>query len=98
MVQTNLKNSYCSELYYLLKTGYLIKEINLYHFSDLLINSENCIYQFSQLWVFKGLYLLVIREIYDQIVSTYPNHQKTICFLTCNYYWSKMKNIIHCYI
>ena len=47
---------------------------------------------------FKSFYLLVIREICNQIVSGYLGYQKTICFLACNYYWLKMKNIVHCYI
>ena len=65
VVQANFENSYCSELHYLLKTGYLIKEVNSRHFSDLSIDSENCIHRFDQLWVSESLYLLVIREVYN---------------------------------
>lgn len=47
LVQANLENSYCSKLYHLLKTGYLIKKMDICHFSDLSVDLKNCICQFS---------------------------------------------------
>ena len=49
VVQANLEDSYYSQLHYLLKTGYPTKKIDLRHFSDLSIDSENCICQFGRL-------------------------------------------------
>ncbi len=98
VVQANLEDSYCSKLRHLLKADYQIKEIHSYYFSDLSVDLENCICQFSRLWVPKSLYLLVIREIYDQIASGHPDQQKTINLLVCNYYGPKMKDTIYCYI
>ena len=98
VVQDNLEDSYCSELRHLLKTGYPTKEIDSRHFSDLSVDSENCIRRFGRLWVSEGLYLSVIREVHYQIASGHPGHQKTICLLACNYYWPKMKDIVHRYI
>lgn len=86
MEQTNLEDSYYFKLYYLLKTGYLTEKMHYYHISDLSIDLENYIYQFDQLWFLKRLNLLVIREIYDQIVSDYSDQYKRISFLVRNYY------------
>lgn len=69
-----MKNNYYSKLYYLLKVDYLIKKIDLYYFSNLLINLKNCIYWFDQLWVFEKLNLLAIKKIYDQIAFGYSSH------------------------
>lgn len=65
VVQANLEDSYCSKLCHSLKDGYLAKEIDLHHFSDLSVDSKNCICQFGQYWVPEKLYLLVIRELHD---------------------------------
>lgn len=40
----NLGDTYCSKLRHSLKAGYQTKEIEFYHYLDLLIDSENCIY------------------------------------------------------
>lgn len=40
----------------------------------------------------------MIGEVYGQIVSDYPNCQKTVSFLVCNYCWPMMKDIMHYYI
>ena len=95
VVQANLEDSYCSELHHLLKTGYPTKKIALRHFSDLSVDSENCICRFGRLWVPESLYLSVIRELYDQIACGHPDHQKIFCLLACNYYWPKMKDTVH---
>lgn len=80
------------------KTSCQINNINLYHFSHLLIDSKNCVRQYGKLWVPESLYLVLIRKIHYQIVTYYSDCQKTICFLVCNYYWPKIKDIIYCYI
>ncbi len=98
VVQANLKDSYCSKLRYSLQTGYPSKEIDSRHFSDLSVNSENCIRQYGRLWVLESFYLLVIREVHDQIASGHPDCQKTISLLARNYYWPKMKDTIYRYI
>lgn len=58
---------------------------------------KNCIYWYGQIWVLKSLYLLVIREMHDQIASGHPDWQKTMNILACNYYWPKIKNTIYRY-
>lgn len=98
MVQTNFEDSYYFMLRYLLKAGYWIKEIDSCYFSDFLIDLENCIYQFSRLWLFKECYLFLIKEVYNQITSNHPDWQKTLSFLTYNYYLSKIKDIVYRYI
>lgn len=86
-VQAILENSYCSKLRHLFS-----------HFSDILIGSKYYICQFGWLWVSRKLYLLMIREVYNQITSGHLSCQKNISFLACNYYWLKIKNVVHCYI
>ena len=49
VVQANIENSYCSKLYYLLKTDYSIKEIDFRHFFNLLVDTKNYIYWFGWL-------------------------------------------------
>lgn len=98
VVQANLKDSYYSKLCNALKTGYPIEKMNLYYFSDFSIDLKNCIWQFCQLWIPEGWNLLVIREIHYHIVSGHLGCQKTISLLAYNHYWSKMKDIVNCYI
>lgn len=43
IVQANQEDSYCSKLCNALKTGYSIEKIDLRHFFDLLVDSENYI-------------------------------------------------------
>ena len=73
VVQANLKDSYYTKLRNVLKTGYLIEKIDSYSFSNLLLDSRNCIYQFSQLLIAESLNLLVIRNVHDQITSEHLN-------------------------
>ena len=98
VVQANLKDSYCSKLRHSLQTGYPSKEIDSRHFSDLSVDSENCIRRYGRLWVPESFYLLVIREVHDQIASGHPGRQKTISLLARNYYWPKMKDTVYRYI
>ncbi len=49
VVQANLEDSYCSKLCYSLKNGYPTKEIDSRHFSDLSVDSKNCICRFDRL-------------------------------------------------
>ncbi len=49
VVQANLEDSYCSKLYHSLKANYPTKEIDSRHFSDLSVDSENCIRRFGRL-------------------------------------------------
>ena len=98
VVQANLEDSYCSKLRYSLKADYPTKEIDSRHFSDLSVDSENCIWQFGQLWVPESLYLPVIREVHNQIASGHPGWQKTISLLIRNYYQLKIKDTMYCYI
>ncbi len=98
VIQANLEDSYCSKLRHLLKNGYSIKKTDFRHFSDLSVDSRNCICQFDRFWVSEKWYLSMIREIHDQIAFSHPSHQKTISFLACNYYWLKIKDTIYYYI
>ena len=93
-----MEGSYCSKLRHSLKDGYPTKETDSRHFSDLSIDSKNCIRRFGRLWVPEKLYLLVIREVHDQIAFGHPGRQKTISLLARNYYWPKMKDTVHRYI
>ncbi len=86
VIQANLKDSYCSNLCYSLQTGYSLGEIDSRHFSNLSVDSENCIRRYGRLWVPESFYLLVIREVHDQIASGHPGCQKTISLLARNYY------------
>ena len=98
VIQANLEDNYCSKLRHSLKADYPTKEIGSRHFSNLSVDSKNCIRQFSRLWVPENLYLPMIRELHDQIASGHPGRQKTISFLVCNYYWRKIKDIVYHYI
>lgn len=70
----------------------------MYQFSDLLVNSKNCICSLGWLWIWKDKNLLLIREVYDQIASSHSDYQIIISFLACNYHWPKMKDKVHCWI
>ena len=41
------------------------------HFFHLLVDLKNCICQYGQLWVPENLYLLVLKEVHNQITSGY---------------------------
>lgn len=69
---SQLRDTYCFRLCTALKTGSLTEEINARHFSDLSVDLDNCIRQFNWLWVLKELYLLLIREVHDQVASGHP--------------------------
>lgn len=86
MIQANLEDFYFSKLHNLLEAGYRINKIDSRHFSDLLVDTKNCVPRFSRLWIFEDLYLLVIREMYDQIAFGYSGWQKIINLLVHNYY------------
>ena len=47
VVQAKLEDNYYSKLCHSLKDGYLAKKTNLHHFSDLSVDSKNCICRFS---------------------------------------------------
>lgn len=98
VVQANIEDCYYSNLRNIPKTGYLIKKIDLRYFSIFSVDSINCICQFSRLWIFENLNLLMIKEVHDRIISTHLNYQKIISLLAYNYYWPKIKNTRHRYI
>ena len=49
IIQANLEDNYCFKLYHLLKIGYPIKKIDLCHFLNLSVDSENCVCWYDQL-------------------------------------------------
>ncbi len=44
LIQANLTDLYCIKLYKIISTYFPIKSINTCHFSDLSIDTKNCIY------------------------------------------------------
>lgn len=98
VIQANLKNFYYIKLYIILETNFLIKNINVYHFSNLFINNNNYIYQFNYFWVLENLYLIIIRKIYNQIAINYLIYHIIVSFIIPNYYWLKLEKMIKYYI
>ena len=45
-----------------------------------------------------NLQLTVKRDVHDQIATGYPGYQKTISFITWNYYWPGLKKMVRYYI
>ena len=41
---------------------------------------------------------MVIKEVHDQIVIGHPGYQKTMSYITRNYYWSELKKLVQHYI
>lgn len=57
IVKANLEDDYCSKLRHLMKTDPLVKKINLHHFSHLLVDSKDCVWQYYKLEIPKDMYL-----------------------------------------
>lgn len=98
VVKANLKDDYYSKLCHLQKTSQLAKKINFHHFFHLLVDIKNCFYQYSQFWISKNLYLLMLGKINNEIVFNYLKYKKPINILACNYYSLKRKHIIYYFI
>ena len=69
IVEAKLENDYYFKLHHLLKTSYPVKKIDLRYFSHLLVESKNYICQYSQFWIFKDLYILMLKKVHYQISS-----------------------------
>lgn len=68
-LETYLIDFYCAKLCEAIKISSLIEKINACHFSDLSIDTNDCIYQFNCLWIAKKLKLIVIRDVHNEIAS-----------------------------
>ena len=98
VIQAILVDFYCTKLRKTIKTSFFIEGINIRHFSDLFIDTKDYICQFNSLWVPDNLQLTVIRDVYDQIATGHPSYQKTISFISRNYYWPRLKKMVQRYI
>ncbi len=94
VIQANLVDPYCTKLCESIRTRSSIEGINTRHFSDLFVDTKNCIRRFDRLWVPDNLQLTVIRDVYDQIATGHPGYQKTISLITRNYYWPGLKKMV----
>ena len=61
-----------------------IEGTNTRHLLDISIDTKSSIRLFNRLWVPDHLQLMVIQEIHDQIVTSHPDYQKTVSFITRN--------------
>ena len=86
MIQANHVDFYYIKLHKAIKTSLLIESIIIHHFSDLSIDTNDYICQFNRLWVLNNLQVILIRDVHDQIAIRYLDYQKTISFITYNYY------------
>lgn len=77
---------YYSNIYKIIKRSFFIKDINSCHFSDFVIDIKNCIHQFNSFYIRDNLKLIIIRDVHNQLATGYPSDQKTISFITWNYY------------
>ena len=98
MIQANLIDFYYIKLCKIIKISSSIEGINTRHFLDLLIDTKDYIRLFNRHEVPKNLYLTVMRDMHDQITTRPPSNQKTIIFITWNYYWLGLKKMVQCYI
>ena len=94
VIQANLVDFYCTKLRETIRTSSSIEGINTRHFSDLFIDTQDCIRRFNRLWVSDNLQLTVIRDVHDQIPTGYPGYQKTISLISQNYYWPGLKKMV----
>lgn len=93
-----MKEFDCSKLYYLFKTSHLTEKIDLHYFFQLRIDLNNYVCQYDQLKVSEDLYLLVLKQVYNQRLSSHPWHWKTINLLVCHDFLPKMKDIVYLYV
>ena len=98
MIQANLVDLYFTKLRKTIRTSSSIEGINNRHLSDLFIHTKDCIRLFNRLWVLDNLQLMVIRDVHDQIAIGHPGYQKTISFISRNYYWAGLKKMVQRYI
>ena len=98
MIQANLVDLYCTKLCKSIRISSSIEDINTCHFSDLFVDTKNCIYWFDRLWVPDNLQLTVIRDVHNQIATGHPGYQKTISLIARNYYWPGLKKMVWRYI
>ena len=98
VIQANLVDFYCTKLRKSIRTSSSIEGINTRHFSDLFVDTKNCIRRFDRLWVPDNLQLTVIRDVHDQIATGHPGYQKTISLIARNYYWPGLKKMVRRYI
>ena len=94
VIQANLVDLYCTKLRESIRTSSSIEGINTYHFSNLFVDTKNCIRQFDRFWVPDNLQLTVIRDVHNQIATGHPGYQKTISLIARNYYWPRLKKIV----
>lgn len=74
MILVNLINSYYMKLYKVIRISSSIKDINTCHLSDLSLDTNNCISQFNYVLIPDNLQLMVIRDIHDQIATSYSGY------------------------
>ena len=64
-----------------IKTSFSIEHINIFYLSNLSIDINNYICQFNCFWVLDNLQLTIIRDVHDQITTSYPSYQKIVILI-----------------
>lgn len=81
IIQVNLTNLYYIKLYIIISPYFFKKGMNTCYFLNLSIITKGYIHQFNHFWISDHLQLIVIKEIYNQIIIGHLGYQKTISLI-----------------
>lgn len=84
VIQANLVNVYYIRLCKSIKTCSLMKYINTFHLSCLVIDTKNYICQFDCFYVADDPQLIVIRYAYNHIATKLSGYRKIINIVSLN--------------
>lgn len=66
------------------KNKFFFRGYHTYHLSDLFFDENDYNYQFDYCPVSDNLKLMMIKDVYHQILTKHPSYQKIIIFIILN--------------